>query len=81
MSLLMQSPLDLEAQKRDIVDTSLTYCQESSSRHAEPATRLPIEFRTLSIHVETRVSETGGVDDEKRKRAVKGYSGSHQQLL
>ena len=76
----MRSPLDLEAQKRDIVDTSLTYpIQESSSRHAEPATRLPIEFRTLGIHVETRVSETGGTDDEKRKRAVKGYS--HQQLL
>ena len=70
----MQSPGDVE--KGNAVHSSITYPpsapQESSSHHPEPATRLPIEFRTVSIHVETRVSDTGGKDEEKRKRAVKG---------
>jgi len=73
----MQSPGDVEAQKQHAVDTSVIYSptdiQESSPRHTEPATRLPAEFRTLSIHVETRVSEAGGgKEEERRKRAVKG---------
>ena len=70
----MQSPGDVE--KGNAVDTSITYtphaARESSSHHPEPATRLPIEFRTLSINVESRVSETGGKDEERRKRVVKG---------
>ena len=70
----MQSPGDVE--KGNVVHSSITYppsvAQVSSSHHPEPATRLPIEFRTISIHVETRVSETEGKDEERRKRAVKG---------
>ena len=68
----MQSPGDVE--KGSAVDTSITYvptaAQESSSHHPEPAARLATEFRTLSINVETRVSETGGKDEERRKRIV-----------
>ena len=63
-----------DVEKGNAVD-SITYTpnvQESSSHHPEPASRLPIEFRTLSIHVETRVSESGGKDAERRKRVVKG---------
>ena len=75
----MQYPGDVE--KGNAVDTSVTYppttVQESSHHHtSEPATRLPIEFRTLSIHVETRASDNGGKDEQKRKRAVKGYNHS-----
>lgn len=74
----MQSLGDVEAQKHNFaVDTSVTYqptdIQEISYRHPEPGTRLPIEFRTLSIHVETKASDSGDAkEDEKRKRAVKG---------
>jgi hypothetical protein len=72
----MQAPHG-DVEKGNAVDTSITVTytpnvQESSSHHPEPASRLPIEFRTLSIHVETRVSETGGKDEERRKRVVKG---------
>ena len=72
----MQAPGDVE--KGNAVDTTtITFSpalavHESSSHHPEPATRLPIEFRTISIHVETRVSDTGGKGDETRKRVVKG---------
>lgn len=70
----MQSIDDVE--KGNAVHSSITYpphaAQESSSQHPEPATRLPIEFRTVSVHVETRVSDTGGKDEERRKLAVKG---------
>ena len=68
----MQSPVDVEALKLEPVIYSPTDIQESTPRHTEPATRLPIEFRTLSIHVETKVSEDEGKDAQKRKRAVKG---------
>ena len=75
----MQTPHS-DVEKGNAVDrlhTSITYMpdvQESSSHHTEPASRsrLPLEFRTLSIHVETKVSETGGKDGERRKRVVKG---------
>jgi hypothetical protein len=71
----MQSPGDVEKAN---VDASITYTHaalpEASPRHTEPATRLPIQFRTLSIHVETRASETGGQEEQKRRQAVKGYS-------
>ena len=83
----MQPPVDVEAQKRDTVDSSVAYpgtgtdIQASNPRHPEPGTRLPIEFRTLSIHVETRVSETGGKEEEKRKRAVKGCLQSSLTVL
>jgi sodium/potassium-transporting ATPase subunit alpha len=81
----MQPPVDVEAQKRDTVDSSVAYpptdIQASNPRHPEPGTRLPIEFRTLSIHVETRVSETGGKEGEKRKRAVKGCLQSSLTVL
>ena len=70
----MQSLGDVE--KGDVVDNSITYtltaAQGSSSHHPEPVARLVTEFRTLSIHVETKESETGGKDEEKRKRLVKG---------
>ena len=78
----MHPPGDVE--KGNAIHTSITYppsaAKESSSHHPEPATRLPIEFRTVSIHVETRVSETGEKDEEKRKRVVKGKSAIHQLL-
>ena len=64
-----------DVEKGNTIDTSITYAhnvQESSSHHPEPASHLPIEFRTISIQVETRVSETGGKDEERRKRVVKG---------
>ncbi|KAF8811093.1 sodium-potassium ATPase [Phlegmacium glaucopus] len=75
----MQSLGDVEAQKQHAIDTSIIYppteIQQSSIRHPEPATRLPAEFRTLSIHVETRVSDTGGgKGQEGRDRAVKELS-------
>jgi hypothetical protein len=76
--MIMQSPLAGDVEKGNAVDTSITYAptttQESSSHHPEPqaATRLAMEFRTLSINVETRVSEAGGKDEERRKRVVKG---------
>ena len=70
----MQSPGDVE--KGNAADTSIRYvptaAQESSPHYPEPAARLAMEFRTLSIHVETKESETGGKDEEKRKRVVKG---------
>ena len=71
----MQSPGDVE--KGNAADTSIRYvvptaAQESSPHYPEPAARLAMEFRTLSIHVETKVSETGGKDEERRKRVVKG---------
>ena len=70
----MQSPGDVE--KGSTVATSITYtptaAQQSSSHRPEPAARLAIEFRTLSINVETKASESGGKDEERRKRAVKG---------
>jgi hypothetical protein len=71
----MQAPHD-DVEKGNAVESSITFTptavHESTSHHPEPATRLPIEFRTLSIHVETKVSETGGKDEERRKRVVKG---------
>ena len=70
----MQSPGD--AEKGNAIDPSIIFSpavQESSSHHPEQlATRLPVEFRTISINVETRVSDTGGRDDETRKRVIKG---------
>lgn len=72
----MQSPDDVE--KGNPVDIRVTYpplasaAKESNPHHPEPASRLPIEFRTVSIHVETRVSDGGGKDEDKRKRVVKG---------
>ena len=74
----MQSPGPDDVEKANAVNTRITYPPPasaaigSSSHHPEPATRLPIEFRTVSIHVETRVSDGGGKDEDKRKRVVKG---------
>ena len=75
----MQSRSPDDVEMGNAVDTRITYpppsAKESSPRsphHPEPATRLPIEFRTVSIHVETRVSDTEGKDEDKRKRVVKG---------
>lgn len=72
----MQSPADVEKANAVDTGTGITFTPtaplESSSHHPEPAARLAIEFRTISINVETRVSETGGKDEETRKRVVKG---------
>ena len=70
--LIMQSPGDVE--KGSAVDTSITCvptaAQESSSHHPGSAVRLVTEFHTLGINVESRVNETGGRDEERRKRLV-----------
>ena len=75
----MQSPDDVE--KGNAVESRITYSpltpKVSSPHHPEPRTRLPIEFRTVSIHVETRVSETGGKEEDKRQRVVKGLVNPH----
>ena len=68
----MQSPADFEALKLEPIIYSPTDIQESTPRHTEPATRLPIGFRTLSIHGETKVSEDERKDGQKRQPAVKG---------
>ncbi|KAF8154699.1 sodium-potassium ATPase [Crassisporium funariophilum] len=86
----MESPsvesFDPELQKHKPLEAgprgpgAITYATTSRndnvpSRHAEPGTRLPIEFRTLSIHVDTRASGDAGKDGEKRKLAVKELVG------
>ena len=68
----MQSPADIEALKPEPIIYPPADIQESTPIHTEPATCFPIEFRTLSIHGETKVSEDERKDGQKRQPAVKG---------
>ncbi len=67
---------DVEAQRRaEIVDLNEVPTTQVRSRGgpAAPRSRLPIEYRTLSIHVENKISDDRkGKKDEKRKLAVRG---------
>jgi len=68
--------MDVEAQRRvEIVDLNEVPTTQFQSRGgpAAPGSRLPIEYRTLSIHVENKIpDDRKGKQDEKRKRAVRG---------
>ena len=69
---------DLEAQKYGFNDERYGISEERA-RHeghplhgVDPSSRLPIEYRTLSIHVDTETPSEKGKAGEKRKTAVKG---------
>jgi hypothetical protein len=71
--------MDVEAQRRveivDLNEVPTTHWQPVQSRGgpAAPGSRLPIEYRTLSIHVENKIPyDRKGKQDEKRKLAVRG---------
>jgi len=78
----MEKTHDVEAQRRQGVVLDLSRTRTAAepvrlSRTRTQAPGLPVEFRTLSIHVETRASErvrapTKDHGVEKRKLAVKG---------
>jgi sodium/potassium-transporting ATPase subunit alpha len=69
---------DVEAQKYGFNDERYGISEERVQREGhplhgvDPSSRLPIEYRTLSIHVDTEIPSEKGKAGEKRKAAVKG---------
>jgi len=68
---------DVESQKASGIETKTRSSEEAHQpggifRPVDPGTRLPIEYRTVSIHVETSTPSGQGQTAEKRKVAVKG---------
>lgn len=66
---------DVEARRRiELVDATDLDDVHALRGFNSPGNRLPIEYRTLSIHVESRIPEDtrGGTTSEKRKAAAKG---------
>jgi len=66
---------DVEARRRvELVDAADLDDVHAQRGFNSPSNRLPIEYRTLSIHVESRIPEDtrGGTTSEKRKAAAKG---------
>ena len=72
--------VDVEAQKHDFINEQNRISEERVQREGhplhvvDPALRLPIEYRTLSIHVDTSTPFEKEEAGEKRKAAVKGAS-------
>jgi sodium/potassium-transporting ATPase subunit alpha len=69
---------DVESQKYSFNDEGYGISEERV-RHeghplhgVDPSSRLPIEYRTLSIHVDTETPSEKGKAAQKRKTAVKG---------
>lgn len=66
---------DIEAQKPNAVDINDAYPPIHTQHLNSPSpvdARIPLNFRTLSTHVETKVNETGrGKENASRKQAVK----------
>ena len=68
---------NVKAQRRNAVYTNVSYppfnIQGSNPGNAKSETLLPIDFRTLSINVETEVDKTAAKKKNARhKRAIKG---------
>ena len=66
---------DVEARRHvELVDVPGPDGVHAQRGFAAPGSRLPIEYRTLSIHVESRIPDEsgGGATSEKRKAAAKG---------
>ena len=79
MSPSASSPSDLEAQneqltrfRRHVTIEERELAPQASRHGAEMVPRLTGEFRTLSIHVETRTSPIDADTGATRKAAVKG---------
>ncbi|KAF9554795.1 sodium-potassium ATPase [Agrocybe pediades] len=72
-------PVDPKVQETSESGTGLHASAEvhhstSIFRTVEPGTRLPIEYRTISVHVETSTPSVHGKAPEKRNKAVKEIS-------
>jgi len=62
--------IDVEAQTR--ISEERLYRDGHPLHGVDPASRLPIEYRTLSIHVEASTPSEKGRAGERRRIAVKG---------
>jgi hypothetical protein len=74
---------DLEARRRvELVDAPGLDDVRSHRGFPRSSSRLPIEYRTLSIHVESRIPEEtrGGAKIEKRKAAARGRVQCHCRM-
>lgn len=71
-------PPDVEAQRHGHFLVSERVSEDGKpdiNRLVQPGSRLPVEYRTLSVHVEDHSSSdtsTKGKDVDRRKHAVKG---------
>lgn len=71
-------PVDIESQKLGSIDIqarALESHHEGHPRTVEPGARFPIEYQTLSIHVDNSTQpEKGGLGNKRGKFAAKGRS-------
>lgn len=80
---MVPPPPDVEAQKhgRFLVTERVSEERKDVNRLVQPGSRLPVEYRTLSVHVEDHSTPDAGAkgkDVDKRKKAVKGeYTDRH----
>jgi hypothetical protein len=78
LQAMAPSPPDIEAQKLIVtVSEHVSEDGQDINQLVQPVSRLLVEYRTLSDHIESHTTPDANVkgkDADKRKRAVKGAS-------